>query len=104
MFWLPNRSSCDAPIMMCRCPAASTVNTSRNGTQPSTTRLPSSPGASIVASPSVSSRSGSNVSCASRAPSDGMTPIGLARIAPSPRQASAQATTQTSASVGSVMM
>ena len=51
---------------------------------------------SCTASPSVYTRSGSNVSAARRAPSVGITPIGLARISPSPRQASAHATTQTS--------
>src|SRR5215467_13810018 len=49
------------------------------------------------ASPSVSSRSGSNVALASRAPMAGIRPIGLARISPSPRQASAHATAHTSA-------
>ena len=46
-----------------------------------------------------SSRSGAKVSCASRAPRAGTGPMGPARISPSPRQASAQATTQYSARV-----
>src|SRR5215467_1825913 len=49
------------------------------------------------ASPSVSSRSGSNVALASRAPIAGIRPIGLANISPSPRQASSHATAHTSA-------
>ncbi len=52
-----------------------------------------------AASPSVSTRSGAKVSLASRAPSAGTLPKGLAMISPSPRQASAQATTQDSARV-----
>src|SRR5271169_245529 len=92
MFWFPYRSICAAPIITCLRPAASIVNTLAYGSQPST--WPSA--SSRYASPSVSSRSGANVSRASRAPRDGITPIGLARIAPSPRHASAQATTQTS--------
>ncbi len=94
MFWLPYRSSWLAPIITCRRPAATRSNTARYGNQPSTM----SPSSSI-ASPSLSSRSGANVARASRAPSDGITPIGLARISPSPRQASAHAATHTSALV-----
>ena len=97
MFWFPYRSICAAPIITCLRPAASIVNTLAYGSQPST--WPSA--SSRYASPSVSSKSGANVSRASRAPRDGISPIGLARIAPSPRHASAQATTQTSALVGS---
>ena len=52
-----------------------------------------------AASPSVSTRSGAKVSLASRAPSAGMVPNGLAMTSPSPRQASAQAMTQDSARV-----
>jgi hypothetical protein len=68
----------------------------RYGIQPSTAPV----GVTSDATPSVSSSSGAKVSRASRAPRAGSTPIALARIAPSPRQASAQAVTQISASVG----
>src|SRR6266849_1951862 len=54
------------------------------------------------ASPSVSSRPGSKVALASRAPIAGIRPIGLARISPSPRQASAQAIAHTSALVAAL--
>jgi len=98
MFWFPDRSICAAPIITCRLPAASMVNTLAYGSQPSMR----SPESTRYASPSVSSKPGSNVSRASRAPRVGISPIGLARMAPSPRHASAQATTHTSARVAGI--
>src|SRR4029450_856396 len=56
------------------------------------------------ASPSVITRSGSKAARASRPPIVGTLPIGLARISPSPRNASATATTQISARVASVIL
>jgi hypothetical protein len=55
--------------------------------------------ATKLAMPSESMRSGAKVALAKRAPIDGMTPMGLAKISPSPRHASAQATAQSSSSV-----
>ena len=77
-------------------------NTWRYGIQPSTTLCASGvpsggTSASRNASPSDSRMSGSKVSRASRAPMLGSVPIGLTRISPSPRNASAIATAQTSA-------
>src|SRR6516165_5913027 len=54
------------------------------------------------ASPSDTSRSGSNEARANRAASMGIVPIPEAKISPSPRHASAQATTQMSARAGVV--
>src|SRR6266540_7059274 len=93
--------------MTCRLPDHTTSNILPNGSHASTTfgasgGAPAAIGvASWRASPSVYTRSGSNVSAASRAPSIGISPMGLARISPSPRHASAHATTQISARVGS---
>ena len=105
MFWLPNRSIWVAPIITWRLPAHTMSNVRPKGAHASTT-LGTSAGAptgigspSCSASPSVMTRSGSNVSTASRAPIVGIVPIGLARTAPSPRHASAHATAHTSASV-----
>src|SRR5437588_3514588 len=102
MLEFPDRSSWDAPSMACRRPAHTVSNTVRKGNHPSITF--SSSGASRRSglatrydSPSVTRRSGSNVALASRAPMLGILPNALARISPSPRHASAHATTQTSA-------
>src|SRR5579862_8296765 len=101
MFWLPYWSSWEAPITTWRRPAQSVSKTRRKGIQPSTTL--SVPSRAILpatkkASPSDTSRSGSMVARARRAPSIGIIPIPLAKISPSPRKASDRATTQTSAS------
>src|SRR5437763_6469474 len=105
MFELPKRSSCDAPSMACRRPDHTRSNTARNGRYPSTTfsSLPAPSGSGLAtryASPSLVISRGSNVAFASRAPIVGHHPNALARISPSPRHASAHATTQYSSSVG----
>src|SRR5919197_9928 len=106
MLELPYRSSWPAPSIACRRPAHTISKTTRKGIHPSIT-FSSSPAASgrgfatRYASPSLTSRSGSNVALARRAAIVGMTPNALARISPSPRHASAQATTHTSSSVKS---
>src|SRR2546421_3130676 len=91
-----------------RRPDQTTSNIARYGFHDSTTLASlSSPTASVFAtssaSPSVMTRSGSKATRASRPPIMGTLPIGLARISPSPRNASATATTQISARVASVI-
>ncbi len=97
----PYLSICAGLIMTCRDPCQARSKIDRNGIQPSTGPGAGSPSAHVPvtnrASPSDSSRSGSNVALASRAPAVGISPIGLAAISPSPRHASAQATMQISA-------
>src|SRR5262245_8400586 len=107
-FWLPNGSIWLAPIITCRRPDHTTSNIARYGFHDSITAGAwSTPtgntSATSSASPSVMTRSGSNVARARRPPIIGTLPIGLARISPSPRKTSATATTQTSARVASVM-
>src|SRR5918995_4152140 len=95
--------------MTWRRPDQTTSNIARYGFHDSTTFAASSTPtgrsfATSSASPSVITRSGSNDARASRPPIMGMLPIGLARISPSPRKASATATTQISALVASIML
>ena len=104
MFWLPERSIWLAIIMMWRRPDHTTSNTLRYGMAASRTSSAAAVaigGAPTIkaASPSVRTRSGAKVSLASRAPSEGMVPNGLAITSPASRQASAQAMTQNSARV-----
>src|SRR5438270_6838437 len=92
-----------------RRPDQTTSNIARYGFHDSTTLgAPSSPTGSVFptssASPSVMTRSGSKAARASRPPIMGTLPIGLARISPSPRNASATATTQISARVAAVIV
>src|SRR2546430_5810065 len=92
-----------------RRPDQTTSNMARYGFHDSTTLgAPSSPTGSVFptssASPSVMTRSGSKAALASRPPIIGTLPIGLARISPSPRNASATATTQISARVAAVIL
>src|ERR687898_3477529 len=95
--------------MTWRRPDQTTSNIARYGFHDSTNlaALSTPTGSSFAtssASPSVITRSGSNDARASRPPIIGTLPIGLARISPSPRKASATATTQISARVASVML
>ncbi len=101
MLAFPYRSIWAGLIMTCREPCQARSKIARNGIQPSAGPGGGWPSAQVPvtkrASPSDSSRSGSNVALASRAPAVGIWPIGLAAISPSPRHASAQATMHTSA-------
>ena len=107
MFWLPKRSTCVAPIITWRRPDHTMSNICRYGHPRLDDLRASAVDADrqrardqLSASPSVMTRSGSKVSAARRPPIVGIVPIGLARISPSPRHASAHATTHTSARVG----
>ena len=103
MFWLPYRSIWLAPIITWRGRPRRMSKTVRYGIQPSTTLGGRPPSGRVVgrrsmASPSVSSRSGSKVARASRAPSIGMVPIGLAQdLAVAAQRLGAGRRTQTSA-------
>ncbi len=103
-FWLPYWSSWLPPMITCRRPDHTTSNIARYGLYPATTFSGLSTPTGMMfstsnASPSVMTSSGATVALARRPPIIGSVPIGLARISPSPRNASATATAQTSARV-----
>jgi hypothetical protein len=105
MFWLPNRSTWVAPIITWRLPFHSTEHLRVRVPRLDDGARRVGPGGSGLAAkppnPSVITRSGSKVSRASRPPIIGMMPMGLQSRSPSPRNASATATQQTSARVAS---
>src|SRR5581483_3051457 len=109
MFWLPNRSIWVAPIITWRLPDQTMSKNLPNGIHDSARRGASGAALTVIgsararASPSEYTRSGSNVDAARRTAIMGMVPMGLATISPSPRHASAHATTQISALEASLM-